>query len=568
MSIDNLPVEILVFIFRALRDMHIHTRSSRWLFVTHVCQYWRSTALDDAELWTQIYSPYTDCVQAFLIRSKMEPLDVYYPLEDGKTMRSGNIVSLLLPESSRFRHVELGRLIAAHSFLTYPFPGGAPLLSHLDLDYLFLTPTHPPPGPALQSLTKLPDAMPEICEHGLPVLRRLRLKHWPVANFASLRGLVNPSLRSLVIIRPHIRHPASTWAHLLTELPLLEHLTLAGAFPVVTGDADSAIQGSMPSIHLPHLSSLRLREDDSIPQLSLLQHTIVSPGVHITFSTRNDRGIRIPYERYTGILRTISEKLTRGQHMDSNCPTSLKITLTDTGTRAANIMHTVIVTLWTDTDDTDEPYCSRFPPERSIVPISMLSITGVLALRHSVCPPLRDMLRTTFSWSALRKLSLFSDRMSYFVQDTQGLLIFKDLLLQMINLRVLAIDSNYPTESLLILLGPVDTPLYPRVDEGTGSAARVLFPLLEILVIKAWHNTDTDYEPFCRPLLSRKEAGYPITKVHICLPGQRTLGSPDFVDPLWKPQAAVVSLAPLGCSIDFCFGEDGDWHIQELTSTE
>lgn len=188
MSIDELPVEILVSIFRVLRDMHVHTHSHRWLFVTHVCRGWRYAALDNAELWTQIYSLDTECVQAFLIRSKKAPLDIYSPFVEGTKLRLDTIVPITLPESSRFRRVELACIMAAHSFLMHPFPSGAPLLIHLDLDYFFLRQARPPPGPILQSLTEVADVTPRICEHGLPALRRLRLNHWPVARIAAPVG--------------------------------------------------------------------------------------------------------------------------------------------------------------------------------------------------------------------------------------------------------------------------------------------------------------------------------------------------------------------------------------------
>lgn len=314
----------------------------------------------------------------------------------------------------------------------------------------------------------------------------------------------------------------------------------------------------MPVIHLPHLSSLRLREDDSPHQLLLMQH-IEASNVHITFSVHDNAGL-IPFEQFTDIIHTLSQKLRREQHKMPVYPASLHIQLVDNNIVSEDILLNFAVALYPALDDTDRSYCLNLSPDSSTSPIFKLA-TGMHAPHHSVYPPLCDMLRTTFSWSTLRKLCLDSLYMSAPIDNTWGLLTFRNLFLHMTKLRVLVISSGNPTFSTR--LAAVDThSAEPGTNQGTGSVARVLFPLLEILVIKDCRIVgDTDYKSLSRTLVSRKTAGYPMVKVHICLsardnprPGQR--------DALVaQVKIAVAPLVSVGCPVDICTENRGHWYI-------
>ncbi|TDL18916.1 hypothetical protein BD410DRAFT_842485 [Rickenella mellea] len=84
------PAEILVAIFTWLRDSdnaysdaarratHSQTRiGNSWIFVTHVCRYWRHAALECGTLWCKINSVQSfGLIRACLDRSKNTPLEV------------------------------------------------------------------------------------------------------------------------------------------------------------------------------------------------------------------------------------------------------------------------------------------------------------------------------------------------------------------------------------------------------------------------------------------------------------------------------------------------------------
>lgn len=67
-----LPPEILSLIFSCLAHCSKYFVLDRiWIWVTHVCKYWRYTALENPRLWSHMCSfHHRDMVEAFLIRSK------------------------------------------------------------------------------------------------------------------------------------------------------------------------------------------------------------------------------------------------------------------------------------------------------------------------------------------------------------------------------------------------------------------------------------------------------------------------------------------------------------------
>ena len=125
MSIEDLPEELLIRIFRMLRD--IFPKGHRWIVITHVCQGWRQIALNAAELWTYIHSGNVDLIKTFVLRSQQAPLDIRYVSERYKDGPEA-VMSILMPQASRIRSIHLQAPGSADLFLQYPFPEGAPLL--------------------------------------------------------------------------------------------------------------------------------------------------------------------------------------------------------------------------------------------------------------------------------------------------------------------------------------------------------------------------------------------------------------------------------------------------------
>lgn len=567
MPITKLPVEILVWIFCDLRDMHAQSYSHGWLYITHVCRGWRVIALDAAELWTQIYSVDPDCVQAFLTNSKNAPLCILYPLINHRTTRVDAILPMLLSESSRLRCVELMDPGAVYKFLAYPFPDGTPALNSLHLDLHLMYRDVAP---------ELIHATPRFCEHGPPALRWMWLGCWPVASLAPIHGLVNSSLRGLVIVNPRTRHSARAWTDILTELPLLEELTLKSVFALSSPGAVPLVeQSSIPVVHLPHLSAMTILEDELINQLSLMQQITASSNVDITLNTI---GYEASFEQYTGILHALGQKFMRGQRRTISCPTSLDLCLISGGIIATSsdgnggfvtsTSHELRVTISAIPNDRNGPYCPHSSSTGGTT-IFSLQVNVQDALRYDFSTPLFDMLRTTFSWSTLCQLRLAPpDRIGAAPgQGAAGFAACRDLFLQMTNVRELSIARIYLSDGLLAIFGIVDTSTAPQ-DQVDG-IAQLPFPVLEVLTIKPYRRKNIpNCEHLGRILLSRKAAGYPVLRVHIC-PLARGAFMPDDPDDIAaKLRTAVVPLASAGCSVDACIDKNGDgnWCVEELMS--
>ncbi|KAF9491303.1 hypothetical protein BDN71DRAFT_85309 [Pleurotus eryngii] len=162
----TLPVEILCQIFRIIFTSHSGRRLS--LYVTHVCRAWRSAALDDPHLWTDL-TKLTGCnhdlARDLIARSKDLPVDIaYWGDEHNADTFSSPVSSLkldLISTPHRFRALSfmcpdddflakfvypttsLIRLRFGCGVCTIPpnFLGGfAPRLRHLSFEHINITP--------------------------------------------------------------------------------------------------------------------------------------------------------------------------------------------------------------------------------------------------------------------------------------------------------------------------------------------------------------------------------------------------------------------------------------------
>lgn len=541
MPIIKLPADIMICIFSDLRDMHLHLNSHRWLFVTHVCQYWRLLALDFPELWTQIYSLNPDCVQAFLLRSKEMPLYVNYPWSLDKDVDC--IKSVLFSASHRFRRLELVLLGAANAFLMHSFPRGAPLLSHLKLSYP----------------SEIPENAP-VCQNGFPTLRHLELERFSTGNFATTRSLLNSSLRSLVITQPHPRRSPSLWTRILAQLPLLEELTFTCALPRLDwNDLSQTEPVSIPPICLPHLSSLNLLGDNPVDQLSLLQCIIPSNDIRIKFvSYVHDKLYRkIPLERYIAIMDTLNQRFMPDTRTKTRiCPTYLNLrTSMDSTTNTFGDLYVRLST----TSDYSNFYCSRSITDMESLNLVLLLHLQGLKLAPNDLQPIYDMLCNTFSLSNLRIFSLEPK----FTQDIATLGILRSLLTQMTSLRVLSIDSTHLSNHLSTLLGVMSVATKAENEvNGDGAPSPVLFPTLEVLTIhildQFW---ETDFEPLRLVLLAREAAGYPISRIHLCPRGRDV---PHIAE---KIKSIITPQAPWGPCMDYCVKIDEKYHVVDVKET-
>ncbi|KAF7798697.1 hypothetical protein EIP86_009921 [Pleurotus ostreatoroseus] len=548
MPITALPVEILARIFQKLRDTHIPLRSHRWLYVTHVCRSWRLIALDAASLWSCIYSSNANCVATFLVRSKKAPLNIHYAAMERR--KDVTVTSMILAESYRFRHVELARSGEAHEFLEHRFLHGTPSLETLILVHISF--------PDLWVQTPVEDSLrhviPDICTHGLPALQRLELECWPVASLASIRGLINSSLRSLVICRPYTRFTLHEWSVILVELPLLENLALTCVFHI-RDPQDELKSQLLPLIQLPHLQSLGLMADSWKDQLLLLRN--IAPSTNVTrfnFYPRESRmsTIRpIPYDGYIDILDAINDRLMSQERREAIPPNYLDIQMTRITAKRVSVEVTL--------RDSDYGYCPRLKSRNDVFtpPTFRLKLDDVdLAQHRAPHKYLCNILCKSFSLEKLSMLRL--DSVDTAKNPSQEpLLRLQELFMELTNIRFLYIgrvSKDYVCNYLSTLLGVSNAGIKVQNGAvGTRTKSQVLFPALEVLTFDQSlpHTWLSDLEPLRLALQSRKAAGYPIPRLHICR------GSDDMQRSGKPTERSSLELNPLpltslGCTIDHC----------------
>ncbi|KAH9923395.1 hypothetical protein B0H21DRAFT_159608 [Amylocystis lapponica] len=81
LPVNGLPHELLVDIFRIVRDTNRSTWSRRmvWIWLTHVCHYWRAVALSAPSLWDEIVVTSLPLLQTFIRRSRSTVLAITLP---------------------------------------------------------------------------------------------------------------------------------------------------------------------------------------------------------------------------------------------------------------------------------------------------------------------------------------------------------------------------------------------------------------------------------------------------------------------------------------------------------
>ncbi|KAF7797260.1 hypothetical protein EIP86_008453, partial [Pleurotus ostreatoroseus] len=500
MSIEDLPEELLIRIFRVLRDTP--PCSHCWLSVTHVCQGWRQIALNAAELWTYIpYSGNADLIKAFVSRSKQAPLDIRNVA--GRTKdETRTIMSILLPQTSRIHSMHLYGPHSVDLFLQYSFPEGAPLLRSLHL--------YP-----LAFLDERND-IPEICRQGIPDLRHLQLFSWPIRDVSALRGLMNPLLRSLKVHWPKAAQSVNVWISILTELPLLEELRLSVAVSTTTSTLE---QETTSSVRLSRLMNLVILGAHPEVTVAMLQRIIPAENVGITAEpTSFSRSPEETVAMYQRLIPAANVGITAepssfssspdtsvvqllevlNQKLSPRRPTSLSLKLGE------DTVHGVYdITLWAPPfgdDAKKRPGCAT----RNTQQILNLHLLEIPLAQDAVATLLCGMLSKTFSLSSLKVLALHTVYDPH-MRGTQQLVASarRELFPQMKSLRVLSIDAADIDTALTQSLGNV------------GSSSTVPFPALEVLTIRHTPLKDTiDFSLLLQTLQLRKDAGYPISRVH------------------------------------------------------
>lgn len=258
-TIARLPPELLteVFLHFAAVDSTHNERIGRpykWIRITHVCHHWREVALASPRLWSTIFVTNRSCVQEMLVRSKHAPLSIHAGDPNWRN-RAHDAVPLVLQESDRIRHLELG---FASIISRKDVPDRAPLLKTLilrsinevEMVHMFGTET-----------------VFEKCD--MPALERLEVTD------VRLRWgspVLRPSLTRLVFGNSTESAQPQSIVEVLNALaatPLLEHLELKNVLPRVNNSG--SLFEVLRIVNLDRLSAI-IVTDTGLSCAQLLQH--------------------------------------------------------------------------------------------------------------------------------------------------------------------------------------------------------------------------------------------------------------------------------------------------------
>ncbi|KAJ3501654.1 hypothetical protein NMY22_g18851 [Coprinellus aureogranulatus] len=249
--ICRLPVEILSNVFLLVQALDKRSSGTRrrytWIWTSHVCRHWRSTAIDCPTLWTFLdFSRSTEFLERSLERSRNAPLSIY--CREGSSGSDPELLARGLAKFERIRSLVMtvysdsqtwhdGYKNSSLRSLLSTWTSSAPLLRHLDL----------------KSYMDEADMLPSnFLANGAPGLSCLRLhgrfEQFPKLSFPSVTILDISSWQGLS------RPQATEFFDALTQMPLLQNLKTSYSLPVV--DTPIALKG--PRIILSSLKTLEI----------------------------------------------------------------------------------------------------------------------------------------------------------------------------------------------------------------------------------------------------------------------------------------------------------------------
>jgi hypothetical protein len=243
--ISLLPPEILarVFHFLVLEEPPLSRgRSLGWIRVTHVCQHWRQVALDDSSLWARIWGVPTNTkwISEMLARAKNAPLDIEF---NAVTAESLLMISPHLSQTRQLRfHTSCMSMFPSENVRGI-YSREAPVLEHFEFTVN-----------AYHAIT----FRDMLFKGHAPRLRTFTLSRVVIPWSFIPRG----QLTELKIACPHeggdFPGNLNQLIDLLVNCPALEILALDSCLPSQLTELPHG-----RTIHLPHLSRLRLRGSTS-----------------------------------------------------------------------------------------------------------------------------------------------------------------------------------------------------------------------------------------------------------------------------------------------------------------
>ncbi|KAG8975720.1 hypothetical protein FRC05_005238 [Tulasnella sp. 425] len=309
-SIQDLPIELLVYIFRLSFDITSLQRDRCRLGL--VCHSWRDLVQKSPSLWTEISAhDNIHYIETSLTRSKDLPIDIYYLLSDGPVPRIRLIsyIEQVTPLLSRSRSISVITLSSINNLLKR-------LLVELQSNPALLLESlilkgWPMPRWSFAAEADPPWQLSEIS--AFPKLRRLEIEG--ICCKLSPPGLQLHNVLSLNLV-DIVNVSAEQLLDVLQNSPYLETLGL-GQSPVAC-PAHTALS----PIHLPHLTTLRLVLMP-IHVSNFFLSTIHAPNCSELDISSDFRGLpddvvngslfTSSTNHFTPVLRTL---LTRGRYKD------------------------------------------------------------------------------------------------------------------------------------------------------------------------------------------------------------------------------------------------------------
>ena len=270
--ISLLPPEILSLVFHllVLEEPPLSWKGNvGWIKVTHVCRHWRQVAIDNSSLWarTSGIPKTTKWISEMLARAKNAPLDIDF----NDFVNSNREMLLMIPSHlPHTRQLRLHDLSLRHSGIIQEiFSWEAPALEHFELMARYSTVTFPDLGGNM------------LFKGHSPRLRTFSISKVVIPWSLVPRGQLTQLKITGADEDDHSPGDLTQLINLLVNCPALEILALDSCLPTQPTEFPHG-----RTIHLPHLSRLRLRSKTSrimnmlkmlkLPSLTILHLHCVS----------------------------------------------------------------------------------------------------------------------------------------------------------------------------------------------------------------------------------------------------------------------------------------------------
>lgn len=263
LPIGRLPSEVLCTIFIHMASVEEQRRDVRSIFgLGQVCRRWRGTALDCAELWTELsFDNPTAVIETMIARSRGAPLSVHYCQG---TTSSVDLLFKVVRDTHRLRVVDLESSQNGLTDILAKFATTAPALEHLAL-IAFRE------GLSMNDFLVLP---PKFLKGGAPSLKRLELMTascLPWADIPLFAGITDLTLAATGQFNALADRPTpSSFLLSLGTMPHLQTISLIGYLP---NFAETSVAVACPPFKALKILTL----DDFIDIISSTLHAIRLP---------------------------------------------------------------------------------------------------------------------------------------------------------------------------------------------------------------------------------------------------------------------------------------------------